>query len=109
MKLERWLISIGMLVAVGMLQVAERNTVYLKGYALGDRVVKNHKEPTDVSWLEARVLRLASPEHLSDAAQERHLNLVAWSMLTAPQAQLLAGAPRSNEAVQITDGRDTTD
>ena len=123
MKFKRWLMAIGIIVSVGMLQVAQRNTVYLKGYALGDRVEKEHEGQTEVSWLETRVMRLTSPDHLSDMAQERHLNLVAWSMLTPDQAQRFADtaewvdtrpAPavaqaQPHETVQLADGRDTTD
>lgn len=98
--------------AVGMLQVAQRNTVYLEGYALGDRVEKAHKEHTDVSWLEARVMRLTSPEHLSSMVQERHLNLVAWSTLTEDEARRFTDTAEpvgAHSAVQLADGRDTTD
>ena len=109
MKLSRWLIVISGTVAVGMLQVAQHHMLYLKGYALGDRVEQAHKQQTEVSWLETRVVRLSSPDRLSSTAQDRHLNLVAWSILTPGQAQLLAGVPQSHESVQLADGRDTTD
>ena len=111
MKLNRWLAAIGVVMAVGILQVAQKNTVYLKGYALGDRVEKAHKEETEISWLETRVLRLTSPEHLSDAVQERHLNLVAWSLLAPDQGQRLVDkAPvQPDENIQLADGHDTTD
>ncbi len=113
MKLNRWLSAIGLVMAAGMLQVAQKNTVYLQGYALGDRVEKAHKEETEISWLETRVLRLTSPEHLSDAAQERHLNLVAWSLLAPDQGQRLAdktpAQPEENFHIQLADGHDTTD
>lgn len=111
MKLARWLTAIGVVVAVGMLQVAQKNTVYLKGYALGDRIEKAHKEQTEIGWLETRVLRLTSPEHLSDTAQERHMGLVAWSVLSANQARQPADATseQTDANMQLADGQDTTD
>lgn len=123
MRLKRWLMGILAVVSVGMLQVAQHNTVYLKGYALGDRVEKAHKEQTDVSWLQARVVGLTSPEHLSGMAQKRHLDLVAWSMLSPEKGPRAVFAARPAEkdsaaavsqlppqaAVQLADVRDTTD
>ncbi len=114
MRFTRWLAIIGMLVSIGMLKAVQRNALLLKGYALGDRVERAHQEETDVSWLEARVLHLTSPDHLSETAQARHLNLVAWSTLAPQQIQVLADSVETSQeastnSVQLADGRDTTD
>jgi hypothetical protein len=82
MSLSRWLTLIAVLVGLGVLQVAQRNALFLKGYALGDRSDRVHAQETEVSWLNTRVLGLASPTRLSHVAQERNLKLVAWSTLS---------------------------
>ncbi|MBI4341485.1 MAG: hypothetical protein HY598_04300 [Candidatus Omnitrophica bacterium] len=112
-NVTRGLVVIGLLVAVGMLKAVQRNALVLQGYALGERVERAHQEATDVSWLEARVLNLTSPDHLSEAANSRQLKLVAWSTLS-PQPPLPADPVAAQEGttadpVQLADGRDTTD
>lgn len=127
MKLNRWLAALAILIGIAMLQVAQRNAVYLKGYSLGERIKQAHKDQTEVAWLETKVLKLTSPDNLSEAAQERNLKLVAWSMLTPEQISLLADdapaqasvagdiaasrVPAADSAVQVqlADGHDTTD
>ena len=74
------MLLIGVIVGLGCLQVAQRNAIFLKGYAVGDRIDRVHTQETEVSWLGARVVGLGSPTRLSQLAQERHLKLVAWSM-----------------------------
>ena len=81
MRLTHWLMGIGVVVAIGCLQVAQRNALFLQGYAIGSRVSRLHTEQTDVAWLHARVTQLSSPTNLARAAQERQLKLVAWSTL----------------------------
>ena len=93
MRLSRWLTLIAILVGLGCLQVAQRNALYVKGYALGDRMERIHTQETDVSWLSAQVVALASPPHLSQIAQERQLKLVAWS--TLPPAALPPAASQA--------------
>ena len=85
MRLSRWLSLIALVMGVGCLQVAQRNAVFLGAYALGERASRLHGQTTDVAWLHARVIALASPMHLAQVAQERRLKLVAWSTL-APAA-----------------------
>ena len=89
MLLSRWMLLIGVVVGLGCLQVAQRNAIFLKGYAVGDRIDQVHTQETEVSWLGARVVGLESPTRLSQLAQERHLKLVAWSMLppSVPDAE----------------------
>lgn len=84
MKLAHWLILIGLLVGIGCLQVAQRNALFFKGYAVGERMSRLHTQETEVAWLSAEVEGLTSPTHLAQVAQERRLKLVAWSPL-APQ------------------------
>ena len=81
MRLSRWFALIGLLVGVGCLQVAQRNAIFLSGYAVGERMASVHTQQNDVSWLNAQVVGLASPTHLAEVAQDRGLKLVAWSML----------------------------
>ena len=82
MRLTHWLMLIGLLVGLGCLQVAQRNALLLQGYAIGERMGRVHTTETDVAWLNMRVVGLASPTRLSQVAQERRLNLVAWSTLS---------------------------
>ena len=81
MNLSRWMLAIGVLVGLGCLQVAQRNALYLKGYAVGDRTHQVHVARRDVLWLKAEVTGLESPAHLARVAEERRLKLVAWSTL----------------------------
>ena len=106
MMLRRGLAGIGVLVAVGLLQVAQRNAIWLRAYALGERLERAHREATDVSWLQARVIALASPGQLASAGEARHLDLVAWETLArqAPPGEAHEAAP-----VQVADSRDTAD
>ncbi len=82
MRLAHWVTLIGLLVGLGCLQVAQRNALFLQGYAIGERMGRVHTTENDVAWLNMRVVGLASPTHLSQVAQERRLNLVAWSTLS---------------------------
>ena len=81
MRLSHWFALIGLLVAVGCLQVAQHNALFLSGYAVGGRLARVHAQQNDVSWLSAQVVGLASPTHLANVAEDRGLKLVAWSML----------------------------
>ncbi len=75
---------IAVLVGLGCLKVSQRNAIFLQAYAIGDRLSRIHTQETDVSWLNTRVVGLSSPTHLADVAQERRLNLVAWSTFAGP-------------------------
>lgn len=82
MALSRWLLLIGAVVGLGCLQVAQRNVLMMRGYAIGEGRAQVHAKDAEVSWANARVAGLASPVHLAQVAQERRLKLVAWSTLS---------------------------
>jgi len=86
MPLVRWMGLIGIVVAVGCLKVSQHNALYLKGYAVGERLTQVHQQETDLSWLHAQVTGLESPGRLARAAQDRQLKLVAWSTLSPERA-----------------------
>lgn len=100
MRLSRWMTLIGAVVALGCLKVSQRNAIFLRGYAVGERLGRVHTQETDVSWLNAQVIGLASPGRLARVAQERRLKLVAWSTLS-PE--------RTVAAVQAAEGGAVTD
>ena len=95
MRLSLWFVLVTSVVALGCLQVAQRNAVFMGGYAVGERLGRVHTEEVDVSWLTARVIALASPRRLADVAEERKMKLVAWSML--PEVSPLAAIGSSRE------------
>lgn len=128
MRLSRWLVLIAALVGLGCLQVAQRNAIFLGGYAAGDRLSKLHAKEIEVGWLNANVTEHRSPVALDQAAQERRLNLVAWSIWHSDQriiaeTSMASAVPALGLAVssrtlgrlaavdpaQSTDDRDTTD
>ena len=84
MRLTHWMALIGLVVGLGCLQVTQRNALVFKGYAVGERMGRVHRQEADVSWLNMRVVGLTSPTHLSQVAKERRLNLVA--RMTLPPA-----------------------
>jgi len=75
---------VGLLVGLGCLQVAQRNAIFLKSYAVGERTHHVHTQETQVAWLSTQVTGLASPMRLAEIAEERRLKLVAWSTLSPP-------------------------
>jgi hypothetical protein len=77
---------IGILVGLGCLQVSQRNALFLRGYTVGERMSRVHTQEADVSWLNAHVVGLASPAHLSRVAHERQLKLVGWLTLSPTQS-----------------------
>ncbi len=100
MTLSRGIWGIVGLVALGCFQVAQHNAVILKGYALGARTRALHQQETDVAWLDARVMALASPAHLDDVAHTRRLQLIARATLPMPpgvgrQAAMAAALARA--------------
>ncbi len=103
MRLGRWLALVGLMVGMGALRVAQRNAVFLKGYAVGERVRRVHAQETEVAWLNAEVEALQSPMHLARVAQERHLKLVAWSPLAA-RASARASVANSASLVHLAAG-----
>ena len=114
MGVSRWFALIAIVVGLGCLQVAQRNAILLKGYAIGTRMGSLHAQETDLSWLNAQVVGLHSPAHLARVAQERRLTFVAWSRLAHESSlassgsvsllQIAADDPRSHPA-----GDDTSD
>lgn len=92
MQVTRWMMAIGVVVGLGLLQVSQRHAVILKGYALGERLKRVHDQETQLLWLNARVIGLRSPVHLAQAAQDQRLKLVGWSTWT-PDRALAATTP----------------
>ena len=70
MRLTYWMTLIGFLVGLGCLQVTQRNAIVLKGYTVGERLIRVHRQEADVSWLNMQVVGLTSPTHLSQIAKE---------------------------------------
>ncbi len=99
MNLSRWMLAIGVLVGLGCLQVAQRNAVYLKGYAVGKRMQRVHEIERDVAWLKADVIGLESPSRLARVAEERRLKLVAWSTLAPSFGMGRPSSPAVSAAV----------
>lgn len=87
MPVSRWMALIGLLVALGCLQVAQRNALFMNSYTVGERMQRVHAQENEVAWLSTQVTGLASPMRLADIAKERRLTLVAWSRLSSPPPQ----------------------
>ena len=81
MSMSRWLMLIGVVVALGLLRVAQRTGLLLQGYATGTLLHDVHREETEVAWLTTQVQGLSSPMHLASAAADQHRALVAWALL----------------------------
>ena len=114
MRLSHWAALIGVVVGLGCLQVAQRNAVVLKGYAVGERMARVHHDETDALWLNAQVVELASPTHLSQVARERRLKFVAWSTLSPAPSFTRTGQdsmahPTTSEPIQRLARDDTSD
>ena len=102
MSLRRWLTGLAVVVWLGLLKVAERNTLLLQGSLLGERMSRLHETESEIGWARARVTALRSPMHLSMIAQERHPKLVAWSTVSDASVSLRA---RGATTARIVDGR----
>ena len=96
MRLSRWLLVIGIMIGVGCLRVAQRNAVLVKSYAVGERMHRLHEHGNDVAWLQTQVTELSSPTHLARTAEERRLQLVAWSRLPLTPT-LISMAPERHD------------
>ena len=81
MRMRRWCGLIAGMVILGCLQVAQRNALYFQGYAVGEQLQQLHTQETSLAWMQTHVVGLVSPTRLARVAQERRLNLVAWSAL----------------------------
>lgn len=97
MQLSRWVALIAVFVGVGTLQVSQRSALFLKGYALGDRMHRVQMKETDVAWLGANVVGLSSPRRLADIADERRLTFVAWSTFSPMRSLVAASLSESPE------------
>lgn len=91
MRLAHWFILIGILVGVGCLKVAQRTAILRGGYAVAQGEARVHAAEGDLRWTQATVVGLSGPARLSQVAQERHHELVAWT--TWPASPRLAGLP----------------
>jgi hypothetical protein len=98
MRLAQWMMLIGIVTGLGCLQVAQRNALFLKGYAVGERVQRVHAKETDVSWLNARIVEMTSPVRLADIAQERRLKLVARAMMPSGQGGVVPASETRSAA-----------
>ena len=96
MRLSRWMLVIGIVVGFGCLKVAQRNAILVKSYAVGERMGRLHAKRNEVAWLHAQVTGLSSPSHLAQMAEERRLELVAWSRLP-PATSLISMAPERED------------
>jgi hypothetical protein len=94
MSLSRWVLAVSLMVGLGCLQVAQRNALVLKGYALGERQAQMHEDQVVLHWLQADVTRLGSPSSLASAAQTRKWKFVARAVVpAAPALSAVAKAP----------------
>ena len=112
MRLSHWLGLVAVVTGIGCLQVSQRTALVLSGYAVGERMHRVHAQETDVSWLNANVVGLASPVHLAQVAQEKGLKLVAWSTVplgVSPAAVAQSDTPQTVEPMQLAAGDDTRD
>ena len=105
MRLSRWFTLIGGVVMLGLLQVAQRNAIVLQGYGVGERIVRAHRQETEVGWLQTHVAGLSSPQALAGVAESRRLKLVARSTLQAavprPAPALTPPAPAGQAAAAV--------
>ncbi|MBI2885524.1 MAG: hypothetical protein HYY15_05070 [Candidatus Omnitrophica bacterium] len=89
-KLRRWLFVLGILVAVGMLRVAQQTAVWRAAYRVGADVQRLHALENETAWLHADVLSLHSPTRLAGMMRNRRDQdkLVAWSELPNAPARM---------------------
>jgi len=86
MSLRRWACLIGILTALGFLKVSQQTTMWLRAYALGERVRGVHELENETQWLKAHVTALRSPAQLVKAMGDQGFTLVAWSELSPSSA-----------------------
>lgn len=87
MTLSRWLGLVGVLVAIGCLQVAQRTAITLQGYRVGTQLSTLHTQGADISRLNAQVASLSAPAHLAEVVREHRMTFVAWSTVEEPPRQ----------------------
>ena len=109
MSLARWLMGIALIVGLGMLLTAQRMAVFMEGAIVGKRMEQLHEQQVRVGWLQQQVVGSASPSSLAQQAQQRRMNLVAWSSLpersapTAPSPKLVTTAAADPDQLAIGD------
>lgn len=81
MPLSRWMVVIGLVMGLGCLRVTQHHAVVFKAYAVGAQTSRLHEQHNEVDWLNARIVALASPAHLGEVVEQRHLKLIARSTL----------------------------
>ena len=84
MRMSQWMLAIGIVVGIGCLRVTQRTALVMKSYAVGERSVRLHARDNEIAWLQTRVARMSSPVRLAQVAEERRMDLVAWSRLLPP-------------------------
>jgi hypothetical protein len=90
------MLLIGVMVGIGCFQVAQRNAILVKSYAVSERTHRLQAKRNEVAWLQAQVEGISSPTHLAQVAEERRLKLVAWSRLP-PTPSLVSLAPERED------------
>ena len=81
MSLKRWMLLIGALTGIGMVNVFQQTTIRLESYRLGRREKALHELESESLWLKAKVAQLESPLQLADTMTKQRLELIAWSEL----------------------------
>jgi len=109
MSFSRWIMTLGLVVGIGMLITAQRIAVFMEGYVVGKRMEQVHQEEASVGWLSHEVMGAASPTALAYEAQQRRMNLVAWSSLKDQPAQDAAADASSDTRDAVVARNDTAD
>ena len=86
-RLSHWFVLVGVVAALGCLQVFQHGAVVSKGHRVGSQISAAHEKAIALSWMQTEVFRLSSPSRLAKEARQRKLKLVAWSLLEAPGAE----------------------
>lgn len=81
MRLKTWFIALAILVSVGCLKVWQKNSMFMQGYAVGERIERMRYQQRELAWLKSDVLQASSPSRLAKVARERDWDLVAWSTI----------------------------
>jgi len=94
MSVTRWLASLGLMTALGMLVVAQQTAIRLQAYAVGRHDARLQRLRNDAVWTTAQVAGLQSPLRLAAVMHhDARAKFVAWSELPAvPRGARLAHA-----------------
>lgn len=90
MTLTRWWMGLGIVVALGFLQVSQQTTIRLAAYALGRREAHVHALENKTQWLAREVVELQSPARLAAAMKDARTEWLAWSALPPAPAVMPA-------------------